>query len=83
MGSTDAAWNDLNYAVLAVFTNDLLRTIGDLQRAQPGVPASYIRAAVHQLADLGHLTTHRGAVHTTYRITEAGRRHLTNTMKVA
>jgi hypothetical protein len=83
MGSTDAAWNDVNDAVLTVFTNDLPRTIGDLQRAQPGVPASYIRAALHQNADLGYLTAACGAVHTTYTITEAGKRHLANVMEVA
>lgn len=80
MGSTDAAWNDdVNDAVLTAFTNDLPRTTGDLQRAQPGVPASYIRAALHQLTDLGYLKAVRGAVHTSYTITEAGTRHLADT----
>ena len=83
MGSTDAAWNDLNNAVLAAFTSDIPRTIGDLQRAQPGVPASYIRAALHQNADHGYLKTARGAVHTTYTITEAGKSHLANTKAMA
>lgn len=83
MGSTDAAWNALNDAVLAVFTSDLPRTIGDLQRAQPGVPPSYIRAALHQLTDLGHLAAARGAVHTSYTITEAGKRRLADTKAMA
>jgi len=83
MGSTDAAWNDVNNAVLAAFTNDLPHTIGDLQRVQPGVPASYIRAALHQLADSGYLSAVRGAVHTSYTITEVGQRHLANMKAMA
>jgi DNA-binding PadR family transcriptional regulator len=83
VSSTSHAWDDLNDAVLAVFTSDMPRTSGDIRRAQPGVPDSYIRAALHHLTDLGYLAAARGAVHTTYRITEAGARHLTNTMKVA
>lgn len=81
MGSTDAAWNDLNDAVLGVFTNDLPRTGGDVHRAQPGLPDSYVRAALRQLADLGYLTATRGAVHTTYRITEAGKSRLADNTK--
>lgn len=83
MGSTDAAWNDLNDAVLAVFTSELPRTIGDLRRAQPAVPDSYIRAALHQNTDLGYLKAVRGVVHTSYTITEAGNRHLANTKAMA
>lgn len=83
MSSTSHAWNDLNDAVLSAFTSDVPRTGGDIHRALPGVPDPYVRTALHQLADLGYLTSARGAVHTTYRITEAGVRRFDNTMEVA
>jgi DNA-binding PadR family transcriptional regulator len=82
VSSTSDTWNDLNNAVLAVFKDTPL-TAGDVRRVLRDVPDSYIRAALNQNTEHGFLSAHRGAVHTTYTITEAGRRHLTNTLEVA
>lgn len=82
MGSVDAAWNDLNNAVLSVFADAALNA-GEVRRALAGVPDRHVRTALHQLAGLGHLAAVRGAVHTSYTITEAGRRHLATVMEVA
>jgi hypothetical protein len=82
MGSTDAAWDDLNNAVLAVFT-DAAMNAGEVRHALAGVPDRHVRTALHQFADLGYLAAVRGAVHTTYTITEAGRQHLAAVMEVA
>ena len=82
MRSTTDAWTDLNDAVLGVF-GDLALDTRDVSRALPDIPDGYVRTALHQLADQELVTLHRGAVHTTYRITNAGRSHLANTMEVA
>ncbi|MCU1657073.1 MAG: hypothetical protein JWO57_1729 [Pseudonocardiales bacterium] len=82
MGSVDAAWNDLNKAVLSVFADAALNA-GEVRREMAGVPDRHVRTALHQLTDLDYLTSARGAVHTTYTITEAGKRHLAAVMEVA
>lgn len=82
MGSTDAAWNDLNNDVLSAFTDSDPRSAGDVERARPGLPPPYIRAALRQNTDFGYLAATRGAVHTTYRITEAGKSRLSNTKEM-
>ena len=78
MSSTDAAWNDLDLEVLRVFKDTPLYP-GEVSHALPGIPDAYVRTALRQNLDHGYLSARRGAVHTTYRITEAGRRHLANT----
>ena len=78
MRSTTDTWTDLNDAVLGVF-GDLALDTRDVSRVLPDIPDGYVRTALHQLADQGLVTAHRGAVHTTYRITEAGKSHLANT----
>jgi hypothetical protein len=75
-------WADLNDAVLNVFTAAALTT-GDVQRALPDVPADYVRTALHLNAERGYLRASVGAVRTGYTLTEAGKRHLADTMKVA
>jgi DNA-binding PadR family transcriptional regulator len=82
MRSTTDAWTDLNDAVLRVFGDSALDA-RDVSRALPDIPDGYVRTALHQLADEGFLLVHRGAVHTTYRITEAGVRHLAHAKAMA
>lgn len=82
MPSTTDAWNDLNNAVLNVF-NVVALTAGGVRRALPAIPEDHIRTALQQHVEWGYLTANRGVARTTYTLTEAGRRHLANTMKVA
>ena len=83
MSSTDAAWDDLNNDVLGVFTDDRPRTTGEVERDRPGLPSSYVRAALTHNAEFGYLTARRGAVHTTYTRTETGRARLADTKAMA
>lgn len=78
MRSTTDAWTDLDNAVLGIF-GDLPLDTRDVSRVLSDIPDGCVRIALRQNVDLGFLTAHRGAVHTTYRITEAGASHLANT----
>lgn len=82
MRSTTDAWTDLDNAVLGVFGDSPLDT-RDVSRVLSDIPDGCVRTALRQNVDLGFLIVHRGTVHTTYRITEAGKSHLTSVMEVA
>jgi DNA-binding PadR family transcriptional regulator len=82
MRSTTDAWTDLDNAVLGVF-GDLALDTRDVSKALSDIPDGCVRTALRQNVDLGFLVVHRGAVHTTYRITEAGKSHLANTKAMA
>lgn len=82
MRSTTNAWTDLDNAVLGVF-GDLALDTRDVSKALSDIPDGCVRTALRQNVDLGFLAAHRGAVHTTYRITEAGRSHLADVLEVA
>lgn len=69
-------WAELDNTVLAVFTDDTPRGISDVRRILPDLTSKEIRTALHVNAEHGYLRSARGAVHTSYTITEAGREHL-------
>lgn len=69
-------WAVLDDTVLAVFRSSDPLSTGDVLRRLPDLTHREVRTALTLLVERGHLTAVRGAVHTTYTLTEQGRRHL-------
>ena len=69
-------WAALDDAVLAVFGDGTARSTGDVLRRLPDLTHREVRTALAVNVERGCLTAVRGAVHTTYTITRAGREHL-------
>jgi hypothetical protein len=69
-------WAVLDDTVLRAFTDDTPRAVSDVLRTLPDLTVREIRTALHVNAERGFLRSARGAVHTHYTITPAGRKHL-------
>jgi hypothetical protein len=74
-------WAEADAQVLGAFADGQPRHAGELSGDLPSFRV--LRMILAQNVRAGHLEPHRGAVHTTYLITEAGKRHLADAMKVA
>jgi hypothetical protein len=72
-------WAEADAQVLGAFADGKPRHVGELPA---DLPFRVLRMILAQNVRAGHLEPRRGAVHTTYLITKAGKRHL-DTMKVA
>jgi hypothetical protein len=79
MGFTDA-WAEADAKVLAALDDTQPRTAGELGI---DLPPEIIRAVLKQNVRAKFVDPHRNAVRTGYTLTEAGKRHLADTMKVA
>jgi len=73
------AWAELDARVLAAL-DDTPRTSGELN---VDLDQATVRTVLHQNVSARLVAEHIGTVRTTYTLTEAGRRHLTNVVEVA
>ena len=79
MPSTDA-WAVADAAVLTALDDKHPRTAGELHL---DLDSSVVRAVLAQNVHAGLVAAHHDASRTTYTITEAGKRHLADTLEVA
>jgi hypothetical protein len=77
--STTNAWAAVDDAVLRAFRDGRPRTASDVYRMLPDLTHREVCHALDANAQKGHLA----AGESTYQTTEAGKRHLANTMEVA
>jgi DNA-binding PadR family transcriptional regulator len=71
--STDAAYAELDAQILAALDLRQPRRGRDLR---VDIPLGHVIPALRQLAREGLAAAHPAGAHTTYTLTEAGRRHL-------